>query len=496
MLTLTTFTVLTRCLGFLYKIYMSRIMTTTELGIYNLSLSVFMVLLTIVGASIPLTISKITALNASLKNQNDTHHSITASLILTSSLSIFLSLLILISKPLLTLIIGDSLGYEIIIYLIPSLIFTAIYSQIRGYLWGIENYFSVSIVEFVEQILRIGFCVIFVSLNIFKSQVIAVSLAMSIACGISTFYGIYLYKKNGGKFKYKRGYFKDIIKSSIPLTAVRLFGSIIQPLITIIIPIRLASYGITKNQALSELGITMGMTMPLLSIPSTIIGALCMILVPRINNCRDKNNQDEQINYYIKFTISCIFAFIPIFICLGLPICQFVYENSTAGMYLQYSCWIMIPLGLSQITTSILNALNQENKTFIYYIISSIFLFILILILPKYFGILSLIYATGISTGILFILNMIKLNKLFRRKISSFNLIITHTLLTLPILLVTKYTYNILDIIIPKFFSIGFTCIISILSYLALLFIFNILEYKKTKNLLFSIFYKKKSIET
>jgi O-antigen/teichoic acid export membrane protein len=97
---------------------------------------------------------------------------------------------------LLIFILGGNLGYQIILSLIPSIIFTALYSQIRGYLWGIENYFAVSIVEFVEQILRIVFCMIFVSLKLFSSPVISVGVALSIACGLSTLYGYILYFKN------------------------------------------------------------------------------------------------------------------------------------------------------------------------------------------------------------------------------------------------------------------------------------------------------------
>ena len=139
MLMLSIFSVLTRCLGFIYKIYLTKIMSTTELGIYNLTVSVYMVLITIVGASIPLTISKITAINKSKNTESETKYSVTSSLLLTTTLSIFLSLLLIISKPILTLLIGDEIGYYIILSLIPSIIFTAIYSQIRGYLWGLEN---------------------------------------------------------------------------------------------------------------------------------------------------------------------------------------------------------------------------------------------------------------------------------------------------------------------------------------------------------------------
>lgn len=455
---------------------MAKIMTTTELGIYNLTLSVYMVLITIVGASIPLTISKITANNNSLNKSNETRYSVTSSLVLTTTISIILSTLLLISKPLLTLIIGDPMGYEMIVYLIPSIIFTAIYSQIRGYLWGIENYFAVSIVELLEQILRILFCILFILSGIIANPVIAVCVALSIACGLSTLFGIFLYFRNNGRFKYKSGYYKEIIRSSLPLTCVRFFGSLLQPLIAIIIPIRLCALGMSKSMALSDLGIVMGMTMPLLSIPSTIIAALCMILIPRINNSSDKEDINKQLKNYLTFTISCIFLFIPAFIALGSEVCNFVYGNIDAGICLSSTAWTMIPMGIAQITTSILNALNQENKTFLYYIISSIILIVLCVFLPNIFGVQSMLIANGISSCILSMLNINKIKKLTNLKSNLNKSIIIHALLSLPVLLLTQYSYNILIHYMNSFFSIMLTCIISVISYLILLVIFGAFE--------------------
>lgn len=476
MLTLTMFSVITRCLGFVYKIYLTKIMSTTELGIYNLTASVYMVLITLVSASIPLTISKITANNIATNKSHETKYSITSSLILTSTISIFLCLLLIISKPVLTLIIGDPIGYNIILYLLPSVIFSALYSQIRGYLWGLENYFAVSIVEFIEQILRIAFCVIFVLSGIITNPLIAVGLSLSIACGISTLFGFYLYFKNNGKLKYRIGYFKEIIRSSTPLTFVRLFGSILQPLIAVIIPIMLCKLGMSKTEALSELGIVMGMTMPLLTIPSTIIGALCMILIPRINSNTNKNNINKQLKNYLSFTISCIFIFIPIFISIGGEICKFVYGNIDSGIYLAYSAWTMIPLGFAQITTSILNALNKEKLTFIYYIISSAILIGLCFILPDIFGVLTMLIANGISSLILAILNLIKIKKITDYKYDFVKPLLIHILLSLPVILLTKFCYNILTIYFGTFLCIMLTCIISVISYLSLLIVFGAFE--------------------
>jgi len=223
-----------------------------------------------------------------------------------------------------------------------------------------------------------------------------------------------------------------------------------------------------------------------------------MILIPRIsstNTMENKNNTKEQINYYLKFTISCIFMFIPIFIALSLPICNFVFNNTSAGLYLKYTCWTMIPLGLNQITTSILNALNQENKTFIYYIISSLIMLSLVFILPKYLGVSAMIHSIGISSIIQLMLNIIKLYKLTNIKTHIMSLIISHTLISIPIVLIIEYSYKIFNILCSQFLTIALTCIISVLSYIALLFVFNILEFNKTKELIIKVSRKKNTSE-
>ena len=78
-------------------------MTTTDLGIYNISLSVYMVLITLVGASIPLTISRITSNNIALKKENETYYSVTSSLVMTTTFSIILCAILVFSDFVITL---------------------------------------------------------------------------------------------------------------------------------------------------------------------------------------------------------------------------------------------------------------------------------------------------------------------------------------------------------------------------------------------------------
>ena len=59
--TITFFAIITRVLGFFFRIYLSRMLGPEALGIYQISISVFFVLLTFVASGMPLVVSKITA---------------------------------------------------------------------------------------------------------------------------------------------------------------------------------------------------------------------------------------------------------------------------------------------------------------------------------------------------------------------------------------------------------------------------------------------------
>jgi O-antigen/teichoic acid export membrane protein len=241
--------------------------------------------------------------------------------------------------------------------------------------------------------------------------------------------------------------------------------------------------GLTRDSALSELGIITGMTLPLISIPSTIIGALCMILIPRIN--ASKKDLNLQLNYYIKFTIACVFIFIPTFIALGIPICEFIFNNYSAGLYLQQCCIIALPIGLAQITTSILNALNEEKKSFLYYIISNGFMLISILFLTKLFYIKAMPYTLGISSFILFTLNLRKIKKITGYKSSIFKECFYHVLLCLPILVLTKILFSTLTMFLNLFLSLIICSFVSVIFYLIFMVVFRVVDPKIIKNYIF-----------
>lgn len=130
--TITAFTIITRVLGFIFRIYLSRVLGTEELGIYQVSLSVFMVLLTIVASGLPLIISKLSAKYFAKKDGEKEGKLVSASLIISAITSVILIVIVLVFKRLFSFLFTDERCYLILVAMLPAVLFSGIYNVFRG----------------------------------------------------------------------------------------------------------------------------------------------------------------------------------------------------------------------------------------------------------------------------------------------------------------------------------------------------------------------------
>lgn len=474
---LTIFSVITRMLGFVFKIFLSRTLTTEMLGIYSIVVSIFMVFVTILTSGIPLAVSKTTIINKDKPSK--ANGSVTSALIISTIISIVIALLILVCKQLFVGYFGNTHAYILLLLMTPAIIFTGIYSPFKGYLWGKEKFTEVSLVEFIEQIIRLGCYFICFYLLQPNNILYPAGISLSVACILSTILGIILFFKSKGRLTSPKSCFKPIFRSATPITCVRLATSLMQPFMAFLLPIMLVKAGFTNEQALSQLGIAMGMTLPFLSIPSTLIGSLAMAIVPNLTDLYNTKNYSalkKQITYAINFTLCCSFIAIPCFVALGEPLCQLIFDNITAGTYLKHISWMIVPMGLSQITTSMLNSLNLESKTFRYYLYSCVVSILCVIILPKYIGVYALMYAIGLSMLLISILNLITINKTIKSNKTYLGIILKLVVISIPCIYFTNWLYNLILYVFGNFVSIVISGGISIIIFTIMMSVFNIVD--------------------
>ena len=486
MFCVTFFSVATRALGFILKIYLSRSMPSDMLGSYQVAMSMFGVLMTLVSSGIPVVLSRSVSYYHGQNNKKSIGSIVSSGLILTGIICILVSAIVLLFPNLFNLIFTSSASGEMLIILLPALTFSSIYEVLRGALWGEQKFFTISFTEFIEQVVRIVFIVLlFETTTINMSLTNKAALSLSIACIISAIVVIIIYFKRGGKIYNPKYEFKKLVKASTPITAVRTVSSIVSSIIAIIIPIRLMDYGYSSTEALSQFGIIMGMTFPLIMIPSTLISSLAVTMIPTISEQSDdidsgklKNTSilSGKINFSIRTSIVFSMILMPAFVALGVPICKFLFNNETAGLYLCVSAAIMLPLGISQITTSVLNAIGLELKSLKNYVISATLLIASILFLPRYIGIYALIVGYALMSLTTSMLNIAMLKKRRLINLSFIKTILLMLLVSIISALLGFFIYNLLSFnqIIALFVGGAMT----VGAMLLLILVFNIANFK------------------
>ena len=479
----TIFSVLTRAIGFFLRIYLSRVLGAEALGSYQISLSIFGVLMTLVSSGLPLIISRNVAYYVASGEEKQANKTLSAGLYISLAISVIVCVLFGAFPQILGLFIKSKESINIILFLLPALIAEAVYSILRGGLWGKKKFFTISFAEFFEQVVRIIFCVILFSVPIGITVGQKAALSLTLSCISSCVLVVVLYFAFGGKITSGRGAYFNVAKSSTPVTLVRTISSVVGSIVAVLIPLRLTKYGLSTSEALAQYGIFMGMTMPIIMIPNTFTSSIAVALLPEMSSYT--NNIDEvgtknisalrsQVEMAVKTTIIISLILLPCFVALGKPICQFLFNNATAGTYLSVCAVLMLPMGLCHICSSMLNAIGLELKALASYGAGAVVLVLCIYFLPQFIGVYAILVG-------MFAMNTIScalcVYMLYKRKLIGlkfFKTIFTMSLVCLPTTLQGYLSYKLLRKFCGLITSLALSGIVTFGLTVLLLFVFDI----------------------
>lgn len=481
---ITFFSIITRALGFVLRIVLSRVLTSQQLGTYQIAMAVFGVLMTLVASGLPVIVSRNVAYETGKPQEQA--KTVTAGMFLALGISIITCVFFYIFPNVFDQISGLSGTGHVLMYLLPALIFSSIYSIFRGALWGCQKFFIISFSEFLEQVIRIAFIFILFAFPSVLTNSAKAGLSLTISTIISSIFVTIMYYKSGNRIAMPHKKTISILKKSSPITAVRTLSSAVSCIIALLIPARLMLYGFSESEALSEFGVIMGMALPMLMISGTLISSVAVAVIPEIakqtNNIDNvgsiKNFSQLQVQTKSTIIICTLISFIlfPGFMALGEPIGEIIFASNRAGYYISRAAFIMIPAGLSQITSSLLNSVGLEIKSLKNYAIGAIFLVFSIYFLPKYLGTDALIL--GMS-GLYIIPSILNLCMLKKRKLYPEELpkkLITLFISSLPVSLITKNLYNILSHVTSMFISCALAGIFSVIGLFILALVFNVIK--------------------
>lgn len=416
----TVFASCEKFLGFLYRIYLSRAIGSEGIGLYQVSLSVFSLLFTLICSGTPITVSRLMTKYRAEKNYDKVGKIVTAGITYTLAVAIPVCLFFLLFGKSFSFLFADERCVSIFLVLIPGLIFTSVYSVLRGVFWGNKDFLPYSVTELLEEICMIIVGIILINhvTDVYQGAFRAgVAVLISYVFSFSLSLAIFIFRKN--KLKNPVSEFKPLLKSALPITAMRTTNSLSVSLVSIILPSRLVAAGFTASESMSLYGAAVGQAIPLLFVPATLIGSFTLVLIPEISESFYKNNHarlKDEVEKAIKFTVLLSAVFMPVFLVCGKEIGLLVFGGHACGEFLCFSSFLVVFMSLSSITTSILNSMGLEKNTMIYFIISGGFMLIAVYLLPKFIGIYSLLVGFTFVYGLTTALNLWLLTRHCKQK--------------------------------------------------------------------------------
>lgn len=479
----TTFSVGERFLGFLYRIFLSRTLGAQGLGIYQIALSVFGVLVTVTASGIPVTVSRMIIKHKTENNKKGVYQTVSAGVVTALLFSVPVTVLFFLFKGKISFLFSDKRCVTVLAIIIPSLAINSVYAVIRGAFWGNKNFFAYSLIEFLEEFVMIASGIISIGLSStlmqgVKSASYSVLISYIFSFILSTIVMLAMKNKPANPLPQ----LKPLLASATPVTAMRTTTSLINSLIAIILPARLIASGLSSTQAVAYFGEVSGMAIPMLFIPSSLIGSIALVLVPELSENfykKDYNELSDNVCKALKYSVMIACFIIPVFFSCGTLIGKTVYSNENAGNYLTNSAFMMLPMSVSMITTSVLNSLNAEKKTLLYYLLGEAGLIASIYFLPKFLGAGSLIVGYYFSFTLSGTLNLILLEKKCKKKIYYKKFLLFAFLFTLPSsvlgIFIKNILLNFLNEILALIISATAVTVFNLLFYV----VFGIINVKK-----------------
>ncbi len=397
----TGISVAERGLGFLYRIVLSRLIGAEGLGLYQVALSLFTLFLTLGTGGIPITVSRMLAKSKAENDLKGERAALSAGIALTLLLSLPLCLFLWAFGGKMTFLFADMRSWKVLKILLVGLCFSGVYSVIRGHFWGNKRFFASSLLELSEEIVMVLAGLVLLR-GVSSPAVGAERAAWAVVLSylFSSLAAILYFLLSGGKISNPKNSLKPLFNAAMPITFVRASGSLINSAVAVLLPAMLIRAGVDESDALRLFGVLSGMVIPVLFLPSTLIGSLALVLVPELaedyykgNAPRLRKNVERGLNF--TFLIACIL--IPFLFVLGEDFGRIAFSDLSAGKMIEKSCILLLPMSLTMISTSILNSIGFEKPTFLFFFIGAAALLLCILFLSPILGAYSYVVGLGAS---------------------------------------------------------------------------------------------------
>ena len=395
---------LTKILGMIIKIVLTRTISLDGIAMYSLILPTFNLFITLSSMGLPIAIAKLVS-----EHKNNNKKIVLPTIPLIIIFNLLLIVIIFVIAPILSnnLLHNKDLYYPLIAIGL-TLPFIGISSIIKGYFFGVERMWPNTLSNIVEQLMRLFLTMTVINKLMDYSLMVAITgvvLINILSEGISIVVLLLFIPKNKNidvdDFKIDKSLLKDLLHISIPTTGSRLIGSVSYFLEPIILTFALSKAGYSNPYITLNYGIINGYVFPLLLLPSFFTLAISNALLPVISNSysnRDykytkyKIKQGIFISLMVGIPCTCLFVFAPEFFL------EFIYNTREGVEFVRVIAPIFILHYIQTPLTSCMQAMGYARDAMYGTIIGAILKNVSLLILSLFrIGIWGLIISSSIN---------------------------------------------------------------------------------------------------
>ena len=347
-LVLTATSLVSQLLGFVYRIFLSRLIGAEIMGLYQLIMPVYAVILSITAVGLTVAVSNLSSEYHARKNPT------AAAQVLRRCLRWFLILFAAVAAavaifydPISVYLLGDARTQLGLLLLLPCLLLTGVENLHKHFFYGAGQIRPPAAVELCEQVIRTGAVLTLLVLFLPQSAERTVGLIVlgMILCEIfsaaalALLYRRYMGRADGlsGRPLDGRQLNRRVAAIALPIALTSLLGNLMGSANAVLIPQRLVAAGAPVEEAMSAFGVLCGMTVPMLCLPTAFIGALGLVLVPRLAESTALGRQREvqrRVGKAMLATSVIVMPSIALLAVLGPTVGAWLFREPSVGDYI------------------------------------------------------------------------------------------------------------------------------------------------------------------
>lgn len=414
---LTSAGLLSRVMGFFYRIFLSHTIGAEGIGLYQLVVPLQHLVLAMTTSGIQTALSRLIASYAALGEHKKSQDTFRIGTFLAFCLSAVTAWIFFTSSDFFAVQILKEPSTEPLIRLLAlSFPFASLHNCINSYYLGLKKAAFPATLQVLEQAVRIlSSCLIWqicLQKNITITAMIAVAgtfLSELIVALCAFLFISFQHSDPPHYIETPLQKFSEISQTAFPLTLNRLLLSVLAAIEVVLIPQRLRMYGLSQSEALSLYGIFTGMALPCILFPATITNSASVMLTPSVAEMQALGYR-SRIRYVTRHTFSaCILlgtlctAFFHFF---GFLAGTLLFHSEEAGLYIRTLSFVCPFLYTNIALTSILNGLGKTGVTLIHNVIGVLLRISFVVFAIPAIGIRGYLYGLLLSEIVLSLLHI------------------------------------------------------------------------------------------